>query len=367
MTESHCSSGDGRPVNPGRPRTPRIDTEELRDRVSTLDVARLLSEGEGRPVPGWDVLRCPMPNHEDRNPSFQVSRRTKSFRCRSCGLEGSGPFDLVMAVNGCDFVEAVRWVADKFGSREQVGDPMPRRKAAPPPPPADTPVEESFEAAKRHPEAFQVGVGFRAKLARERCWNDVAGESAIDHFKIELVEDQLGALRYRFPFFKDGVAGYWQDRAVRDSTRVKWKGPKGTCPIPFNLDSLDHEDFPLLVEGIPDAVTAWHLKATKTVIGIPGTGSAKDRWLAGVKAYAEHFGFRIVVITDNDPPGQQMRERLDEALGDLVRHVYVPEDYGDLTDWWVEVGHDNEIERDRMVSALRDAGEEGPCLSSKTS
>lgn len=364
MTKTHSSSGVVPRVNPGRTGTPLIDTDELRHRVSALDVARLLSEGEGRPISGWDVLRCPMPNHEDRHPSFQVSTRTAKFECRSCGLEGSGPFDLVMAVNRCDFMEAVRWVADRFGSREQAGSHVPRRAEAKREEPKDRPVTESFDAAERHPDQFKHGGQFRAKLAKDRCWSDdYSGTSAIDHFKIELVNDPRGGLRYRFPFLKDGVSVYWQDRSIRDDTRPKWTGPTGTVPVPFNVDSLDYGDTLLLVEGLPDVITAWHLKFTRTIIGVPGVQSVgKARWLAGLKAYAIEAGHPIAVIADNDPAGLTLREKLDDELGDLVRHVYVPEDYGDLTDWWVDVGHRDQDERDRMVHALKEASEGDVCL-----
>jgi phage/plasmid primase-like uncharacterized protein len=55
-------------------------------------------------------VRCPLPTHEDKNPSFRVKQDTERFSC-SC-IEGSGSMiDLVIAMNiASNFVEAARWL-----------------------------------------------------------------------------------------------------------------------------------------------------------------------------------------------------------------------------------------------------------------
>lgn len=359
-----------RPVDAGRTSTTTFDLEHLKATIPVEDVARYFCDGEGRPQGSVAMFLCPF--HDDTTPSLRVplsGQWAGTYRCFSCGAGGTGCIDFVCDVKGIprdSAGPAIRWLVDQFGGREESPSTINCKPAAKKrKEPEDTPVSESFDAAERQSELFRHGAQFRAKLVRERCWVDeYAGASALDHFRIELVKDAWGALRYRFPFFSDEVAVYWQDRAVRDDVRVKWTGPKGTVPVPFNFDSLDHGDWLLLVEGLPDAVTAWHLDVTKTIIGVPGAHSlTKSRWLDALEHYAEHVGHPIVVVADNDPAGIGMREKLDDRLGDLVRHVYVPEDYGDITDWWVDVGHRDEDERNRMVQALKDASEGVACLS----
>jgi phage/plasmid primase-like uncharacterized protein len=55
-------------------------------------------------------IRCPLPTHEDKSPSFRVKQDTERFSC-SC-IEGSGSMiDLVIAMNiASNFVEAARWL-----------------------------------------------------------------------------------------------------------------------------------------------------------------------------------------------------------------------------------------------------------------
>ena len=333
----------------------RFDRDDVVARTDLAELVRELSDGEGRPNASWFVFRCLSPTHEDRTPSFCVSKRSDSakWKCFGCGVEGSGPIDVLVRFQGMSVPAAIQWLGERCGARLEDRPALSRPKPAKPVP-MDRPVTESFEAAER----VKFSGEYRDRLIRTRRWSN----ETIDIFGIELVRIR-GGMRYRFPFLKDGEPVYWQDRSIRDDVKVKWKGPKGTCTVPFNVDSFDHGDPLLLVEGLPDVITAWHLESTRTIIGVPGVQSvSKARWLAGLKAYAIEVGHPITVIADNDPAGQMLREKLDQELGYLVRHVYVPEDYGDLTDWWVGVGHRDQDERDRMVHALTEASEGDVCL-----
>lgn len=55
-------------------------------------------------------VHCPIPSHDDRNPSFRVKQSSERFHC-SC-IEGSGSMiDLVIAMgHAANFVEAARWL-----------------------------------------------------------------------------------------------------------------------------------------------------------------------------------------------------------------------------------------------------------------
>lgn len=53
------------------------------------------------------VGRCPMPDHEDRTPSFFVNPDKQSYRCFGCGAHGD-VIDLVMKVEGLTFKEALQ-------------------------------------------------------------------------------------------------------------------------------------------------------------------------------------------------------------------------------------------------------------------
>jgi hypothetical protein len=54
----------------------------------------------------WANTRCPMPDHDDGNPSFGVNSKTNTYNCFGCGATGD-LIKLVQAVEGLNFVEAI--------------------------------------------------------------------------------------------------------------------------------------------------------------------------------------------------------------------------------------------------------------------
>jgi hypothetical protein len=67
----------------------RTVVEEAKAKVSTLDFADLLcGPSQLRRVGDKWVARCPLPQHEDRSPSFTVYPETDSFFCFGCLVGG---------------------------------------------------------------------------------------------------------------------------------------------------------------------------------------------------------------------------------------------------------------------------------------
>ncbi len=58
------------------------------------------------------VGRCPF--HNEKTGSFTVHPRNNHWKCYGCG-EGGNAIDFVMKMKGCDFIEAVRYVAGVMG------------------------------------------------------------------------------------------------------------------------------------------------------------------------------------------------------------------------------------------------------------
>ena len=193
MSTPHSTRVARHRVNPGRPRAPRFDIEHLKATVDLEDLVRSMSDGEGPPSGGNSWFRCPLPHHEDRDPSFSVQKGGQHWRCWSCGVNGSGPIDLVMAVHGLDFGPAVRWLGERYGGREATDTLSTINRKAPPRPPEPTDPANldrrtEFKRAKRLP--FGRGTQFRSQLVNGRKWNDGPPDrfSRIEQFRIELVE-----------------------------------------------------------------------------------------------------------------------------------------------------------------------------------
>ena len=54
----------------------------------------------------WANTKCPMPDHDDGNPSFGVNTKTNTYNCFGCGATGD-LIQLVQDVEGYNFVEAI--------------------------------------------------------------------------------------------------------------------------------------------------------------------------------------------------------------------------------------------------------------------
>ena len=62
----------------------------------------------------WANTRCPMPNHNDGNPSFGVNTEKNTFNCFGCGCSGD-LIKLVQDVEGLNFIEAIQKLANYQG------------------------------------------------------------------------------------------------------------------------------------------------------------------------------------------------------------------------------------------------------------
>ena len=54
----------------------------------------------------WANTRCPMPNHDDGNPSFGVNQTNNTYNCFGCNCSGD-MVKLVQDVEGLNFIEAI--------------------------------------------------------------------------------------------------------------------------------------------------------------------------------------------------------------------------------------------------------------------
>jgi DNA primase len=77
------------------------------------DIVRVVSDYVTLKKRGANYLAC-CPFHSEKTPSFNVHAGKGLFKCFGCGVGGS-IFDFVMRIEGCDFPEAVRIVAQKSG------------------------------------------------------------------------------------------------------------------------------------------------------------------------------------------------------------------------------------------------------------
>ncbi len=84
--------------------------EEVRSRVDFVALVEDYVTLEQRGKSHWGL--CPF--HAEDTPSFAVTPEMGIFKCFGCG-EGGDVYDFVMAIEGCDFVEALRMLGERVG------------------------------------------------------------------------------------------------------------------------------------------------------------------------------------------------------------------------------------------------------------
>ena len=116
-------------------------TEEDKERVrQATDIVNLVSETVVLRQRGGDFWGC-CPFHHEKSPSFHVTPSTGLWHCFGCH-SGGDVFDYVMKREGLDFLDAVRFLAERAHIDIEEGQGTARRG------PKRTRVIDALEAAQ---------------------------------------------------------------------------------------------------------------------------------------------------------------------------------------------------------------------------
>jgi len=244
---------------------------------------------------GW-VGRCPA--HEDRRPSVSIARGQNGrvlVKCHAgCSLEA--------ILDALGLRRSDLFDSEDIGADRQKGPVRPRREAPKP----------------------------KARL------------------QFPTLEDALADISS----FKGPYSRLWryQDREGRDvGVVIRWDGPEGKdlrpisligdrwelCAMPkprplYNLPGILREPRVLVVEGEKVAELG-------NSLGFPTTTSSNGSQSAPHTDWTPLHGKQIVILPDNDPPGEQYAKEVQRLThgGTILRLPNLPEG-GDLADWSVD-------------------------------
>lgn len=107
-----------------------IPPEKVAEILTSADIVEIISETIALKKAGKDFVGlCPF--HSEKTPSFTVSPSKQIFHCFGCH-EGGNALGFVMRRDGMSFVEAARYLAERYGivlpSRSAAGDSRPSEK-----------------------------------------------------------------------------------------------------------------------------------------------------------------------------------------------------------------------------------------------
>lgn len=189
---------------------------------------------------GGTHVRCPYPDHEDRNPSWRWDDAAGRAHC-SCSLSDS-IFDVVGKVERLPFDAAKLRVAEMLGREDLVADPAAAPKGL---------SLQEYADAKGLPIDFLRGIGVSqgrygsVPVALRTVYARPNGEPPSIRFRVSLAGDK----RQRH---------FWR------------KGDKACLYGAWNASALAGAPFVVLVEGESDTQTLWFHGIP--ALGLPGGG-----------------------------------------------------------------------------------------------
>jgi DNA primase len=311
------------------------------ERVKTqADIVRVVGDYVRLKKAGQNMLGlCPF--HSEKTPSFAVHPVKQIYHCFGCGV-GGDVFSFVMAMEKCEFPEAVRIVAEKCGI------PVPRPRARSPEEKKEQQQRTVLLEMQREAAAFfaqQLAESAEGKVARayleERDVNGeailrfgigyapAAGDALLRVFRSKYAEkllDQSGLFsraeggrlydrfrrRIMFPIAdSSGRIVAFGGRALGDEMPKYLNSPetpvysKSAVLYHFHAakEALRQRDFAVLVEGYMDAIAAARAGATNVVASC-GTSLTEAQ-----VELMKRFTRRCVVNYDPDTAGQAATER----------------------------------------------------------
>lgn len=311
-----------------------------RDRLADLNEIKLIPIAEVARRLGIEVrgrsARCPYPQHNDRNPSFQLYSEENRCWCHRCGVGGS-VIDLVSLTRDISTGDAIRWLREEFGVPQ--GPPRHQRTAirktagrtAPPPACAHL-CEPSPEIYAAVLDLCPLNAAALAYL-RERGFAD----ATIQHFRLGSLEDagsvgaamvgRFGEAAVRhagllpehghrfalprpsiiFPFIEGGQVKYLQARKLPDGALPKWSGPRGVPKPVFNYSVISSAKSVYICEGATDVMAAHQLGYA--AIGLLGATTPLPMAVIGALR-----GRSLYIVPDKDAAGEKMLERVKAQL-----------------------------------------------------
>lgn len=227
-------------------------------------------EGEVKEKDGFKC-RCPLPGHNDSDPSFKVYEVDNTFHCFGCGKAG-GPVDLLRFIKGL----ATNKEAESYLQRD---------------------FDIDLDAVPAL-EVFAEKKGLSLEVLTSLGWRDV--EQGIYVPYTAIIPEQ-GEVTYRIRTRYVGSPKY-----IKDNKGIN---------IPYGLGLLAGYDkkVPLYItEGETDMVTL--LQAGFQAIGIPGATLYSKEFNNYIKEFTT-----LVVVIDSDAPGRHMLEAIVGTMPDDMR------------------------------------------------
>jgi len=249
---------------------------------------------------------CPF--HSEKTPSFTVSESKGIYKCFGCGKTGD-VIQFLTDNNGLNYIQAIKFIAEKYNI------PLDEDKKS-----YDKPQER---LTKLQPDTIKY-------FASRGITNNTLLRFNITETTEWMPKSQAETRAICFNYYKDETLVNIKFRAKDKDFKLS----KNAELIFYNLDALKDETTAIIVEGEIDCLSMYEA-GFYNVVSVPngaGTGSQQLKYLDNCWQHFEDKT-QIIIFTDNDEPGKNLKEELARRLGkDRCLFVTYPQDCKDAND-----------------------------------
>lgn len=270
-----------------------ISQETIEDVKQRMDVVEIVSAFVKLKKEGSNLVAC-CPFHNEKSPSFKVSKAKQIYKCFGCGKTGDA-IAFVREHEKVGYPEAVRIIAALLNIEVRDEGPKP-----------------VYQRPKHSPTPVLNGMVeyFKGRGISEKTVQAFGITQSVEW--MHKAQAQVPVIN--FNYFLNG-----------ELINVKYRGEgkdfklaKGAELIFYNLDAVKDSKAVIIVEGEMDAL-AIHEAGLTEVISVPN-GAAKSGSNSNLKYLDNCAGLfgqyeQIILAVDNDEAGRQLREELARRLG----------------------------------------------------
>lgn len=268
---------------------------------------------------------CPF--HQEKTPSFTVSKEKQIFKCFGCGKSGDS-INFLIEHEKLSYLEAIKWLANKYNieleehQRREFVKPQPRLEKL------------SAKALKFFEEDRKIS------------------NNTLLRFNISEATEWMPGIN------KEATAicfNYYRDEEL---VNIKFRGPQKSFKLAkdaelifYNLDSIKGENEAVIVEGEIDCLTL-HECGIYNVVSVPNGAAKGNQRLEYLDNCFQYFTdkTKVILFTDNDGPGNGLRSELARRIGhEKCWQVKLPEGCKDANDVLVKHG------KEEVVRIVREA------------
>jgi twinkle protein len=269
---------------------------------------------------GNDWAAC-CPFHNEKSPSFKVSKTKNIFKCFGCGVFGDS-IEFLMKYKELVYLDAIKWLAEFY-------------KIA------------LIEEKKDKPKVFTKPVLKNGQISAQWLqWFGLRGISGrtLETFKISMENTWMpGAQKNTdaicFPYYRNGELINVKYRAENKDFKLS----KDAELIFYNLDSLKDNKIVIIVEGEIDALSVYECGVDDAAIvsvpnGVTKNGNINLDYMNNCYEAFKHVS-EIILFTDNDECGLRLRNELAGRFGmDKCFKIDFPKECKDANDILVKHG-----------------------------